>query len=255
MKTIRAIYVTSSVTYVKDNYRCLVESLCNPSTRPHGVEGAALVLLRIPPAYVLKNGFGLIALGAPDVGFALLRNLLSSYSHDPRVAAAERAGMKVFRCNNVNRDEALSFFRSLDPDLIVNMRTRNIYKAPILGLPKIGCINIHHGLLPDHRGTMCDLWGWASGKPVGFTIHRMNEKIDDGRILVRREVPTQGVRSYIEIPLRSSRLEAESLTFVLERFAENPGWEGYPNQRAALPHTKNPSPAQIAEWRRKGLRL
>lgn len=251
----RVAYVTSSVTYVPDNYGYLFDRLCDRNWLPAGVEPAALVLLQIPTGYILKNVAGLIAIGAPDVGFALWRNLLRSKTRDSRPERAQAAGMKIFRPKNVNHADALGFFRELNPDLIVNARTRNIYKSEILGLPKLGCINIHHGLLPEHRGTMCDLWAWAEGRPVGFTIHRMNEKIDDGKILVRREIPVDGLRSYVEIPGRSSRYEAEALRFCLERLAGQPDWAGYPNQRSELPHTRTPAPGQIAAWRRRGLGL
>ena len=251
----KVAYVTSDVTYVPDNYGYLFERLCDRRWLPPSVEPAALVLLRIPSGYLLKNVAGLMAIGAPDFAWALWRNLVRSKFGDPRPGMAQAAGMKVFRPRNVNHADALAFFRELAPDVIVNARTRNIYKSEILGMPKYGCINIHHGLLPEHRGTMCDLWAWAEGRPVGFTIHRMNEKIDDGKILIRREIPVDGIRSYVEIPGRSSRYEAEALRYCLERLAAQPDWAGFPNQSSDLPHTRTPAPSQIAAWRRRGLRL
>ncbi|MBF0547308.1 MAG: hypothetical protein HQM08_22900 [Candidatus Riflebacteria bacterium] len=251
----RVIFVTSSVTYVKDNYLSLFQKVFKRFKSNKDIEITALGLLQIPSQYILKNVFGLIVLGAPDVGLALFRNLISSKVNDPRVSLAEDYGIKVLKPENVNSPEARAEFASFKPDIIANIRTRNIYRDDILALPKIACINIHHGLLPDHRGTMCDLWAWSDGRPVGFTIHKMNAKIDDGSILFRREIPVKGVKSYVEIPQISSQFEADGLSLCLEKFVQNPAWKGFPNSKSSLPHTRNPNYAKIQELRKKGFRL
>lgn len=150
----KLVYVTSDVTYVRDNYFSLLEKVTQPDLLPAGTEIGAVILLKIPNKLLLKNIIGLQLLGAPDVSFALLRNMLKARINDPRVKLLEERGLRIFRCSSVNKPEALSFLQGLEPDLMVNMRTRNIYKKAVLDLPKIGCINIHHGLLPENRGTM-----------------------------------------------------------------------------------------------------
>lgn len=251
----KTIFVTSDVTYVKDNYRSLIEHVTNPAELPAGVEAAAVIMIKVPEKLLLKNAFGLLAIGAPAFSFALMRNLVESRINDPRVKILAERGIRLFRCKTVNSQAALEFIGGIAPDLMVNMRTRNIYKKPALDLPKIGCINIHHGLLPDNRGTMCDLWAWAEGRPVGFSIHWMNEKIDDGAIIERCEVDTTGCKSYIEIPWRSSQLEAPCLMNCLERIRRHGRNIGFANVTQNENYTRTPSPAKIAEFRRRGLRL
>ncbi len=251
----RVVYVTSDVTYVRDNYLHLLTEVTDPRRLPAGVEVQETVLLRIPAWLVLRNALGLPVLGAPRVGLALLRNFLRARCGDPRVALLQERGIPVYRCGSMNEPATLEHFRQRVPDLIVNLRTRNIYKKDILGLPRIGCINIHHGLLPDHRGTMCDLWAWAEGRPVGFTIHWMNEKIDDGRLLARREIDAAKFSAYIDIPMASSRVEAGALLDVLRLIHEKGAGVGEPNRASGLPHTRNPTYAQIQAMRRRGLRL
>jgi len=249
---LKVVFVTSQITYVRDNYCHLVERvLAEPIP---GIRAQALVLLDIGAAYILKTGLGLVALGAPIVGLTLLRNLVASRCGDPRPRAAA-AGIPVYRSPSMNAPATVAWLKGLQPDLVVNMRTRNIYKPEILGVPAHGCINIHHGLLPENRGLMCDLWAWVEGRPVGFTIHRMNPKIDDGEILVRREVPTRGARSYVDLLYRSSRIEAEALRDLLAQFARDRAWKTLPNAKTDRPHTKNPTPSQIAAFRRRGFRL
>lgn len=251
----RVIYVTSDVTYVKDNYLSLIERVTNPSFLPSGIEIAAAIMIKVPLKLLFKNIFGLLAIGAPDVSFALLRNTLRARINDTRVKVLNERGIRLFRCATVNSQASINFIRAQSPDLLVNMRTRNIYKKPVLELPTIGCINIHHGLLPDNRGTMCDLWAWVEGRPTGFSIHWMNEKIDDGSIIDVCKIDTRGCHSYIEIPYRSSQLEAPCLLKCLARIAQDGRQAGVPNHAENLNYTRTPVPAKIAEIRRSGLRL
>jgi hypothetical protein len=249
---VRVVYVTSSVTYVPGNYRLLFETVARADLLPPGIDPVHALFLRVSPRYVMKNVVGLIALGAPYVGLALLRNLVQSRVNDPRKGFLAAQGIPYADAANINDESTLRLLERLSPDVIVNMRTRNIYRRGVLSIPKIGCINIHHGLLPENRGTMCDLWAWSQNRPVGFTIHRMNEKIDDGHILARCEVPVRGIRRYVEVPLESSRREGKVLLECLARLQADPDFVAQPNVCANPVFFRSPTPAQIVEIRRSG---
>ena len=251
----KVIYVTSDVTYVKDNYLNLFQNLTDTSKLPSDIDVLSVVLLKIPFKLLMKNIMGLIAIGAPDVGFTLLRNMLSAHINDPRVKLFKERGIEFHRCKSVNQKSSVKYFKSKNPDLIVNLRTRNIYKKPILELPTIGCINIHHGLLPDNRGTMCDMWAWIDKRAVGFSVHWMNEKIDDGDIIARREIDTSGCKSYIEIPLRSSKAESGCLIDCMTKIQREGRFTGIKNKTKKLNYTRNPTPKDVGLIRTRGYRL
>ncbi|MGM0601386.1 MAG: formyltransferase family protein [Candidatus Rifleibacteriota bacterium] len=248
----RIVYVTSDVTYVRDNYLSLLDKVTERDSLPANSEVAAVILLKIPLKLLFKHIVGLQLIGAPGVSLALLRNLLKAHINDPRVKLLEEKGLEIFRCKSVNKPEALDFLAQKQPDLIVNMRTRNIYKNKVLELPTIGCINIHHGLLPENRGTMCDLWAWIENRPVGFSVHWMNEKIDDGDILARCPIDTSGCKSYIEIPWRSSQREAQCLLECIERINREGRFVGIPNRTDKINYTRTPTPEVIKRVRRSG---
>ena len=111
------------------------------------------------------QALGLMALGARETGWNLLANQLGR-SYKRRQSAYAAHGKPVFSLPTVNCEAALALVREQRIDLIVNARTRFIYKQPILAAPPLGCLNVHHGLLPEQRGTMCDLWV-ARGSPRG----------------------------------------------------------------------------------------
>lgn len=251
----KVVYVTSDVTYVKDNYLSLLSSVTDPKNVPSDVEVVSVILLKIPFKLLIKNIVGLGIIGAPFFGFTLLKNMISAHLNDPRVKLLEKRGIPYYRCKSVNQKSSLEYLKSVSPDLIVNARTRNIYKKPVLDLPTIGCINIHHGLLPDNRGTLCDLWAWVEKRLVGFSVHWMNEKIDDGDIIDRRKVDVKGCKSYVEIPFRSSKIESGCLLDCMAKIAAEGRISGLENRTQALNYTRTPTPSQIADIRRRGYRL
>src|SRR6476619_6211503 len=94
-------------------------------------------------------------LSAPRMGATLVKNYLGS-SRSLRKKSYESKNKFYHVLPNVNGSEALELIKKHDIDLIVNARTRAIFKKDILNATRLGCINIHHGLLPEQRGLMCD---------------------------------------------------------------------------------------------------
>ena len=119
----------------------------------------------------------------------------------------------------MNLKTTQSILKKLAPDIIVNARTRDIYRKEVLAIPKIGCINIHHGILPDERGVMCDLHALAAKKPAGFSIHLMTPKLDDGDILKTCVVTSSGGRDFLDHVAIGAKMEAKAVGKLLEKIA------------------------------------
>ena len=83
----------------------------------------------------------------------------------------------------------LKKLKELEPDLILSVLFGYILKKNVLEIPKQGCINIHNGYLPYNKGVNANIWSIIDGTPAGGTIHFMDEGIDTGDIIARREVP------------------------------------------------------------------
>jgi methionyl-tRNA formyltransferase len=140
---------------------------------------------------------------------------------------------------------------------VVNLRTRCIYEPKVLAAPKIGCINIHHGLLPVYRGTMCDLFALSKNRAAGFTIHVMNEKVDAGQILLRREVSDGSEKNYARYLAKTGREEGKALAELISQIAETgvlPA--GEPNRAEKIFVSKTPRSRQaIRELKERGMLL
>ena len=89
----------------------------------------------------------------------------------------------------VNTPDSLDAIRSFQPDLIVVVAYGQILRSPVLTLPTKGCINIHASLLPYYRGAAPIQWAIANGEKVtGVTAMHMNERMDEGDIILQKEV-------------------------------------------------------------------
>ncbi len=247
----KALIVTSQVTYVPTNGLDFLETLF-AGARP---QIAGLVLLKNFSTRQLLDAAGLAALGATGIASHLARNILS-LPGDRRKKLAERLQIPVHEFTNMNDAPVCDWVRSQKIDLVVNARTRCIYRSEALSAPRLGCINIHHGILPEYRGTLCDLYALSEGRRAGFTIHRMNEKIDAGVILRREEVSAPGELNYPRYLKSAGLREGEALSSLLNQIAlENRLPDGEPNTCLKATYTRNPSRAQIRSMRRKGMAL
>ena len=248
---LKAVVVTSRLHFVPGNYVGFLAALAN-CPQVHGL----IVLDNLNAKYLIKAAaFG--AAGATRIGKNLTKNYYRALVGSPQKYWESR-GKKFWKFDNINEPEVSQLIRNQGIDLLVNARTRFIYKKGVLGSPNLGCINIHHGLLPEQRGTMCDLWSLASGKEAGFSIHVMNQKIDDGGIIGTYTVESGKLSKNYESYLKKSALiEAKAIKTVLSEIECTgkmpPVKEN--KQRESAPHFRNPTLKEIRMFRRKGILL
>lgn len=148
-------------------------------------------------------------MGSPDFAVPSLNALveaghdvIAAYAQQPRPAGrgkaerktavqerAEQLGIEVRTPRTLRDAEEQARFRSLDADLAVVAAYGLILPAPILEAPKAGCVNVHASLLPRWRGAAPVQRAILAGDEVsGVTIMRMDEGLDTGPMLLRREL-------------------------------------------------------------------
>lgn len=72
-------------------------------------------------------------------------------------------------------------------NLIISAHSKQLFPAELVNA--VRCINIHPGLNPHNRGWFPQVFSILNGKPLGATIHVMDEQIDHGAVIVKSEVP------------------------------------------------------------------
>ena len=87
-----------------------------------------------------------------------------------------------------NKDE-IAYLKEFEADVIVVVAYGQILPKEILDFPKYGCINVHASLLPKYRGAAPIQWAVINGdEKTGVTIQRMDEGIDTGDIILKKEI-------------------------------------------------------------------
>lgn len=129
---------------------------------------------------------------------------------------AEAEGIPVFTPVRPRGEAVLAELRALDPDLSVVVAYGHLLRPEVLSLPRHGSLNVHASLLPELRGAAPVNWALLRGDTrTGITVMRMTEGMDEGPILLQREVPIEEEDTASSVALRLSEVGAEALVEAL----------------------------------------
>ena len=110
--------------------------------------------------------------------------------------------------------------KSMNADLFIVVAFRKIPKE-VYSIPKLGTINLHASLLPDYRGAAPINWALINNEKVtGVTTFFINEKIDHGDIISKKEVLIDNDDDYKslyrKLSIIGSNLLLETIMMVFE---------------------------------------
>jgi methionyl-tRNA formyltransferase len=93
-------------------------------------------------------------------------------------------GVRVEQPEDVNAPEGAALVRSLEADLLVTAAYGQILSAEVLGLARLGGINLHGSILPRYRGAAPVARAIQNGESeAGVTVIRMTPRIDAGGMM------------------------------------------------------------------------
>lgn len=140
----------------------------------------------------------------------------------PVKEAALEYNIPVYQPTNVNDEESMQLFRTLNPDIIVVAAFGQVLKEELLNLPKYGCINIHASLLPKLRGAAPIQFAVIEGdKEAGVTIMKMAKGLDTGDMLSKVSVPLDKKETGGSLHDKLSKLGGELLMNTLTEIENN----------------------------------
>jgi len=138
-------------------------------------------------------------------------------SPPPTKIVAETHGIPVYQPENASGLEAVEYLRKLDADLFVVIAFGQILSPEVLSLPGLLAINLHGSLLPKYRGAAPTNWAIINGDKVsGVTIIRMNERMDEGGIILAREAVIDEEDTNITLSETLSALGTETLMEAID---------------------------------------
>lgn len=172
-----------------------------------------------------------VFMGSPDFAVPSLDALVEAghdvvavYTQPPRPAGrgkgerktavhqrADDLQVEVRTPRSLKDEEEQARFAALDADLAVVAAYGLILPRPILDAPRLGCVNVHASLLPRWRGAAPIQRAILEGDETsGVTIMQMDEGLDTGPMLLKRELSIAG-RTAGEVTEGLAKLGAEAL--------------------------------------------
>jgi len=145
------------------------------------------------PAFAVPSLQRLIADREFDVAGAITqpdrpRGRGQAIQSSPVKKAATAAGIPVYQPEKIKSDEAFEYFRRIAPDAAVIIAYGQIIPQRLIGLPRLGWINLHASLLPKYRGAAPINWAIMNGETrTGLTTMRIDAGLDTGPTLLKYE--------------------------------------------------------------------
>ncbi len=140
---------------------------------------------------VISDPWNLIRRAVLYTSFVFLEKMKFTGLKNPYSIApvADKYRIPIIYCHNVNSPDFIEMLKQKSVDVIIN-QAHSILSKDFLQIPKVGCINRHAALLPKYRGRLAPFWAYLHGEAEsGLSIHFIDEKVDNGKIIVQKRVP------------------------------------------------------------------
>ena len=149
----------------------------------------------------------IVFLGNPNVSVSILKSLLKTendivgvVSNSPKISGrglkkrytplglyAINKKLKLLCLSSFKDEKLYRALKKLNPDLFIVVAFK-IIPQKFLNIPKFGAINLHASLLPNYRGASPIQYALLNGdKKTGVTTFFMDDKIDNGKIIMQKE--------------------------------------------------------------------
>ncbi|WP_312993255.1 methionyl-tRNA formyltransferase [Chryseobacterium flavum] len=137
-----------------------------------------------------------------------------------KVYASEN-NIPVFQPEKLRNTEFLEELKKLKADVFVVVAFRMMPKV-LFEIPELGTFNLHASLLPDYRGAAPINYAVINGeKKTGATTFFINEKIDEGNILLQEELEILPDENAGSLHDRLMVMGAKLVVKTLDGLAEN----------------------------------
>lgn len=142
-------------------------------------------------------------------------------NQSPVKVFATENNLPVFQPEKLRNPEFLEDLRKLDADVFVVVAFRMMPKV-LFEMPKMGTFNLHASLLPDYRGAAPINYAVINGEEkTGATTFFINEKIDEGNILLQEELTILPDENAGSLHDRLMEMGAKLVVKTLNGLAEN----------------------------------
>ena len=159
--------------------------------------------------------------------------------------------------DNPNDPIFLKWLKNQKLDLVVSYSAPCVFEKELLEIPKYGCINLHCSLLPSYAGLLPSFWTlYEKSKTIGATVHLMDSKIDNGKILSQIKVNLPLNPSMFSVINATKAEGGKLMASVVESIKSNSELpENLINEKLTPSYYSWPTIEQLKDFRSKGGRL
>jgi len=134
---------------------------------------------------------------------------------------AEENNLTIFQPEKLRNPEFLEEIKNLNADVFVVVAFRMMPKI-LFEMPELGTFNLHASLLPDYRGAAPINYAVINGEEkTGATTFFINEKIDEGNILLQEEIEILPDENAGSLHDRLMEVGAKLIVKTLDGLSEN----------------------------------
>lgn len=167
---------------------------------------------------IKKNGFeivGVITAADKPAG----RGQKIKYSAVKEYALANE--LHLLQPTNLKDPDFLASLKELNANLQIVVAFRMLPKV-VWEMPRLGTFNLHASLLPNYRGAAPINWAIINGeKTTGVTTFFIDDKIDTGAMILKRETAITPNETAGELHDRLMVLGSETVLETLDKIANN----------------------------------
>lgn len=168
-----------------------------------------------------------------------------------------RFGIPVQTLATLKDPLALQKLRDMRADLFVSIRFGLILDAETLGIPRLGILNLHSGLLPQYRGVLATLRALLNDDvEIGCTLHWINSPgIDIGDIVEMARSPVTKQHSLLWHIISLYRPGARLILNAIRQLERGETVIGTPQDASAGAYYSFPTEDDLIRFTALGWRL
>ena len=183
----------------------------------------------------------IVFLGNPNVSVSILSSLLKTendivgvVSNSPKISGrglkkrytpvglyAINKKLKLLCLSSFKDEKLYRALKKLNPDLFIVVAFK-IIPQKFLNIPKLGAINLHASLLPNYRGASPIQYALLNGdKKTGVTTFFMDDKIDNGKIIMQKEFKINDNDNYESLMKKVESHGSDLVIKTIDNIANN----------------------------------
>jgi len=183
--------------------------------------------------------YSLVAAAQIVFGHGSVRRVFSD--HDIEII---RAG------ENINSPDELDVLASYRADIFLSITGNQIFKKPLIDLPRLGILNLHTALLPNYRGLMPTFWVLKNReKEAGVSVFWVDEGIDSGPIVSQKRLALSPLISQRALVKATKFLGMEAIVEAIDKIKSGDG-SVMTNDKDKGSYYKFPSAGDVREFRK-----